>query len=187
MLIAIGTKNKTKIQALQEALEEVQCFDDFEMLSFAVPSGIAEQPLSLEETILGAKNRAQASFLSPSLTPKYGFGIESGLVEAPRTRTGFLNICVCSAYNGKEYSTGFSTGFEVPLPILRRVLEDKLDLSQACIASGISSNEKMGEEEGLIGILTKGKVNRLEYTKECIHAALLQIVNYEWYNEVRIS
>ncbi len=187
MFIAIGTKNKAKIQALQQALEEIQCFDDFEILSFSVSSGVADQPLSLEETILGAKNRARASFLQSPSAPKHGFGIESGLIEAPGTRTGFLNICVCCAYNGQEYYTGFSTGFEVPFPILRRVVEDKLDLSQACIASGISSNEKIGEEEGLVGILTRGKVNRLEYTKESIHAALVQVVNHAWYDGVGIS
>lgn len=185
MRISIGTKNQAKIQALQESLEEVQCFDDFEIHSFAVSSGVSEQPLSLEETISGAKNRATASFLLPVPTPDYGFGIESGLIKAPGTRTGFLNICVCCIYNGDEYYTGCSTGFEVPFPILQRVIEDTLDLSQACIASGISSNQRIGEEEGLIGILTKGKINRQEYTKQCIHAALLQIINHVWYIEPR--
>lgn len=181
MLIAIGTKNQAKIQALQETLEEIRCFDSFEILSFSVSSGVSDQPLSLEETITGAKNRARASFLLPDSAPHYGFGIESGLIQAPGTRTGFLNLCVCCIYNGKNYNTGFSTGFEVPFPILQRVIEEKLDLSQACIASGISANKKLGEEEGLIGILTKGKINRQEYTKQCIHTALVQIVNHSWY------
>ncbi len=187
MLIMIGTKNKAKIQALEDALKEEQYFDHFEILSFAVSSGVGDQPLSLEETILGAKNRAQASFLMPLSGSKYGFGIESGLIEAPGTRTGFFNICVCCIYYGKEYYTGLSTGFEIPFPILQRVIKEKLDLSQACIASGISSNERLGEEEGLVGILTRGRVNRLEYTKQSIHAALVQVVNHAWYNGADIS
>lgn len=181
MIIAIGTKNKAKIAALSKALEELCYFKKFEILSFSVSSEVTEQPISLEVTIQGAKNRARNAFVFSSQTIDYSFGIESGLIEAPGTRTGFLNICVCCIYNGREYYTGVSTGFEVPEPILRRVMKDKLDLSQACIASGISSNQKIGEEEGLIGILTQGKVNRLEYTKESIHAALVQVINSAWY------
>jgi inosine/xanthosine triphosphatase len=184
MMISIGTKNKAKIQALQEVLRSMPYFKEFQMASFSVPSGIREQPLSLEETILGAKNRAYQAFLQSGSQADYSFGIESGLIEAIGTRTGFMNICACTIYNGVEYYTGLSSGFEVPSVVLKHVLEDKLDLTQACLASGISCNERIGEEEGLIGILTNRKVNRLEYTKESIHSALIQIM-YE--NQFAVS
>ena len=56
-----------------------------------------------------------------------------------------------------------------------------MDLSQACLDSGISTNTKIGSTEGLIGILTKGRVDRKEYSKQCVMAAVLQLENNDWY------
>lgn len=75
----------------------------------------------------------------------------------------------------------YSTGFEIPLKLLELILEKKMDLSQACLHSGISSNVKIGSTEGLIGILTKGRVDRKEYSKQCVMAAVLQLQNSDWY------
>lgn len=185
IILAIGTKNKAKIQALKESIESLNLFEDYEIVSLSVPSGVAEQPISMKCTIQGAKNRAYNAFTCSSVKPRYSFGVESGLVEAPGSQSGFFNICVCCIYDGTQFYTGCSTGFEVPSKTLQKVIEEKLDLSEACIGSGISSNQNIGEEEGLIGILTRGKVNRTEYTKESINTALLQVVNYVLYAEQR--
>ncbi len=77
---------------------------------------------------------------------------------------------------------GFSTGFEIPPHVLELVLNKKMDLTQACLHCGISDNKQLGSEEGLIGILTNGKVNRKEYSKQCISAAILQLENSKWYS-----
>jgi len=183
IILAIGTKNKAKIQALKESIEGLNLFHEYEIVSLSVPSGVADQPISMQATIQGAKNRAYHAFIASSIQPKYSFGVESGLVEAPGSQSGFLNICVCCIYDGAQFYTGCSTGFEVPPKTLQKVIEEKLDLSEACIASGISSNQNIGQEEGLIGILSRGKVNRMEYTKESINTALLQVVNYTLYVE----
>jgi non-canonical (house-cleaning) NTP pyrophosphatase len=61
---------------------------------------------------------------------------------------------------GQQYSTlGVST-YEVPPQILEHVLNQKMDLSQACFHSGITSKAKVGAGEGLIGILTRGRIDR---------------------------
>ena len=60
MIIAIGTTNIIKIQALEEVIHNYPLFAEAKVHSFAVSSEIAEQPLSLDEIIAGAKNRAIA-------------------------------------------------------------------------------------------------------------------------------
>ena len=90
-------------------------------------------------------------------------------------------VSVCSIYDGENYYTGLSTGFEIPLQILELILDKGLDLAQACLQSGISDNAKIGSTEGIIGVLTKGKIDRKEYSKQCVTSALLQLENADWY------
>ncbi len=180
MLIAIGTKNTAKVQALEEILKDYPHFQDLQIVPFSVSSEVSEQPLSLEETIQGAKNRAKNGFVACDGC-SYGFGIESGLIEAPGAQTGFFNVCVCSIYNGKDFYIGLSTGFEIPPSILSLITEKKMDMSQACLHSGITDNTHIGSQEGLIGILTKGRVDRKEYSKQAMMSALVQLECSHWY------
>lgn len=179
MFIAIGSTNEAKVLAVKEVISEFPSFK-LETLSFDVPSDVSPQPLSLKETIQGAKTRAKNAFVECQRC-KYSFGIESGLMEASETATGFLHVSVCSIFDGEKYYTGLSTGFELPPQILKLVLNKKLDLTQACLQSGISQNAKIGSTIGLIGVLSKGRVDRKQYSKECVHTAILQLENAEWY------
>lgn len=182
MIIAVGTKNIIKLQAVEEVIQDYPSLAAAAIHSFSVPSEIAEQPLSLEEIILGAKNRAKNAFKA-SATCTYSFGIESGLFEAKGTQTGFLEACICCIYDGSIQAVGLSCGFEIPPSILSLVLNGNRDLSQACYESGVTTNAKLGSAEGLIGILTKGRVDRKEYTKQCIRTALIQVENAPSYTE----
>jgi len=181
-IIAVGSINAVKVKAVEEALQHYPHLAMAQIRPIGVPSGIAAQPMSLKETIQGAKNRAKGAYEGCEGCT-YGFGIESGLCEAPGSKTGFLNMCVCCIFNGSEYHMGFSPGFEVPSSILALILDHQMDLSEACFHSGITENEKIGSAEGLIGILTKGRVDRKEYTKHSVVTALVQLENSDWYPE----
>lgn len=183
MIIAIGTTNSIKIQAVEEVLKNYPQLSSAIVRPFSVPSEISEQPLSLAEIITGARNRAKNAYVACG-SCHYSFGIESGLFEANGTETGFLEASICCIYDGANYCTGLSCGFEVPPNILALVLDKNRDLSQACYEAGVTANSKLGAAEGLIGILTKGRVNRKEYTKQCVITALIQLENASWYREL---
>jgi inosine/xanthosine triphosphatase len=180
MTLAIGSTNRVKIEALEEVLKEYPDLAGATVISCVVPSEISEQPLSLEEIIRGAKNRAKNAFTASS-GATYAFGIESGLFPAPGTQSGYLEASICAIYDGSCHYIGLSCGFEVPEQILNLVLQEKMDLSQACHHSGVTSDPKLGSGEGLIGILTKGRINRKAYTKQCIMTALVQLENSRFY------
>jgi inosine/xanthosine triphosphatase len=181
LIIAVGTTNVIKVQAVEEVIKNYPQLSAAKINPISVSSEISEQPLSLEEIIQGAKNRAKNAFLA-CRNCHYGFGIESGLFEAKGTQTGYLEACICCIFDGVHYYTGLSCGFEVPSFILSLVLDKNKDLSQACYEAGVTSNTKLGSAEGLIGILSKGRVDRKEYTKQCITTALIQLENASWYN-----
>lgn len=182
MIIAIGSTNQVKIQALEEIIHHYPLLNHAKVLSCNVPSEVADQPLSLAETIRGAKNRAKNSFQSCE-NCTYGFGLESGLIEAPGTQTGFLEVSICCIHDGINFHIGLSCGFEVPPQILSCVLNEKMDLQKACHHTKITDNPKLGSSEGLIGILTKSRIPRKEYSKQSIMTALVQLENAALYLE----
>lgn len=179
-MIAVGSTNKAKILAVEEVVRASPLFEKVRIVALSVPSHVSEQPLTLEETIQGAKNRALGAF-SACEGCTYSFGMESGLMEAQGTQTGFLCISVCCIFTGTVYLTGLSTGFEVPPQILQFILEKNKDMTQACLELGISANSALGSEEGLIGILTRGRVDRKQFTKESVASAILQLEHAQWY------
>lgn len=181
MKIAIGTTNIVKVQAVEEVIEDYPHLSNAEIIPVSVPSEISEQPMSLEEIITGAKNRAKNAFAACDGCT-YSFGIESGLFQAVGTQSGYLEACICIIYDGTNFHTGLSCGFEIPTEILKLVVDHKMDLSQACFESGFSANAKLGAAEGIIGLLTKGRIVRKEYTKQCVKTALIQIENANLYN-----
>lgn len=179
-IIAVGSTNEAKVLAVKEVVMVSTFFSQAQVIPLSTQSRVSDQPLTLQETILGAKNRARDAF-EKCVGCHYSFGIESGLMEAPETATGFLHVSVCSIHNGKRDFIGLSTGFELPPKILELLLVNKMDLTQACLQSGISQNAKIGSTDGLVGILTKGRVDRKEYSKQCVLSAILQLENSNWY------
>ena len=179
MKIVIGTTNPAKIAALAELMPEYDVLKSAELISKNVPSGISEQPLSLEETMHGAQNRAQAAAAYGDI----GFGIESGLFKMPGINR-YMDVCVCCIYSDNKTAFGFSSAFEIPPRILTYILDQHMDLSQATKMIGLTDNDQIGAAEGVIGILTKGRITRKEYTKQAIMMALMQL---EWNNLFTIT
>lgn len=173
MKIIVGTKNDAKLQAVREVIADYLILKEAELIGKEISSGISDQPKSFEETVRGAQNRAKGVFDGNGLS----IGLESGLVEVPLSQNGFMDICVCAIYDGKKFSMGISSGFECPKEVNRLIFEEGLNMTEACNKIGLSSNPKLGSAEGMIGILTKGRVDRKEYTKQALIMALIQIEN----------
>ncbi len=171
MKINIGSTNVAKVDALKEILHDYSHLKDAIVSAIEVSSGIADQPKSLEETVQGAMNRAKGAFGDCT----YSFGIESGLMSVPNTKTGFMDVCVCAIFDGNEFHLGLSSAWELPKKVFHHMVNEGLDMSQAAVKAGFTSNPKIGSAEGLVGIVTKGRLTRKDYTKESIRTALIHI------------
>ncbi len=55
------------------------------------------------------------------------------------------------------------------------MLNEGLDMNDAARRAGLTQNPKIGSAEGLVGIMTKGRLTRKEYTKEAIRTALIHV------------
>jgi len=177
MKINIGSKNKAKINALEEILKEYPDFLDAEVVSKDVDSGVSGQPKSLEETVDGAIARAKNCFNDCD----YSVGLESGLMKVPETKTGFMDTTACAIYDGKIFHLGLSSCFEYPPKVLEYMLKNDKDASTAFRELGFTDEPYIGWGNGIIGVLTKDRLDRREYTKQAIRTALIHLENKDLY------
>jgi inosine/xanthosine triphosphatase len=173
MRINIGSRNIIKVEAVKESVADYSFLSNLEFLVKDVCSEVSEQPKSLEETIRGAMNRDKNSFENCD----YSFGLESGLFLVPYTKTSYMDLCACAIYDGKDYHLGLSSAFEFPEEVMKLILEKGQDASQACFNTGLTDNENIGSAEGIIGILTRGRTTRKDYTKQAITMAMVHLEN----------
>lgn len=169
--IRVGTKNEAKLGAVRDALSLYDMFRDAVVEGVEVVSGVADQPKELAEIVQGAVTRAKSAFENC----EYSIGLESGLMGVPHTKTGYMGVVVCAIFDGKEVHLGLSSGFEPPKEVIRLVFEEGHNLATASKSAGLTEKDELGKHEGLIGILTKGRVNRKDQAKQAIITAMLHI------------
>ena len=107
-------------------------------------------------------------------------GIEGGLIEAPYTKTGYLETAACVLYDGENFAVGLSPCYEWPIKVNEMILSG-LDGSQAFRETGLTDHPKIGTVEGAIYVLTGGRVSRTEFNESAIVMALIQLENPEHY------
>ena len=174
--IHVGSKNQTKIQAVENILGVNELFHDASILGIDVEVEEFGHPKTIAETIRGAKDRAQAAFEGSELS----VGIESGLIEAPETSTGYLETTACALFDGKRYAVGLGPSFEWPKEVIKLILAGH-DGSQAFNEVGLTEDVKVGASHGAIHILTHGSVDRITLNELAIRMALVQLQNPEHY------
>jgi inosine/xanthosine triphosphatase len=171
MIIKIASQNQIKVEALREIIQDYPDLKIANVVAVSVPSEVSDQPKSLKETISGAMNRSRNAFSDC----QFSFGLESGLMAVPFTKTGYMDVCVCSIFDGSNYHLGLSSAWEAPTKVVDYMVNEGLDMNDAAFKAGLTKDKKIGSAEGLVGIVTKGRLTRKSYTKEAIRTALIHI------------
>ncbi len=169
MIIRVGSMNPVKLGAIREVM--APRFPEARFQPVAAPSEVSDQPLGLEETLRGAKNRARNAFADCFLS----VALESGLVEVPGSNTGYMNLTACAIFDGREMYLGLGPAFELPPDVTRLVVEDGLELDPAVRRAGLTENERIGYAQGIIGILSGGRVTRMDYSRPAVSMALVRM------------
>lgn len=172
MIINLGSNNKVKREAVEAVLARYDLFWTASIVTFSVDSAVSEQPMTLTETVAGARNRAVAAYNTECA---FSIGIEGGLCEVPFTRTGYMNIEAASIYNGQEHFLGLSPGFEHPDAVVEALHSQDIDLSEAYRALKLTNSQKIGEEGGSISLLTGGRETRKGYLEQALIMALIHV------------
>lgn len=170
MEVVVGSTNPVKVGAVTEAFQ--QYFPECKISGIKVASGIKEQPLSEEETVLGARNRARAS----ATHGDYGVGLEGGVTEIGGVMFECA-WCVVVAKDGRE-GVGGGLYFELPEKVAKRI---RAGGELGPIMNELTGEENVKEKAGAIGIFTKGRLDRKTAYVQLVTSALIKFVSPEWF------
>ena len=134
MIVAIGSTNAAKVNALQTVAEKF----GFSVVAQSVPSGVSKQPRSDVETIQGARNRARN--VLETMNSDIGIGLEGGITEID----GRWYVCNWGVLVDKNGYESVSSGGHFQLSEIVRMYQDK----------------SIHQNGGAISLLTNGNVTR---------------------------
>lgn len=177
MKIAVGSTNKTKVDAVEQGIASSVLFKDAEVVSVKVVVEEFGHPIGADAVVQGAIDRAKQAQAGSD----YGVGIEGGLIAIPHTKTGYFEVAICAIYDGKNICLGMSPGIEWPVRAAELILAGTHDGSQAIREIGLTKEEKLGGTIGAVGLLTGGKLDRTEYNRLAFITALAQLETADHY------
>lgn len=166
--IGVGSKNPAKVSAVKTAFESMG-FDQVDVTSMEVPSGVSDQPFSDEETVQGALNRARgvmqkATEMGEDLD--YAIGLEGGVHE---TNLG-LFLCNWGAIVNKSGQQGVGAGHRVLLPeAIAGELRTGRELGS--VIDEWASGSNIRNKEGALGVLTRNHITRSSMFRDVVFCA----------------
>ncbi|KKT77095.1 MAG: hypothetical protein UW74_C0049G0004 [Candidatus Giovannonibacteria bacterium GW2011_GWC2_44_8] len=92
-----------------------------------------------------------------------------------------MDITMCAIFDGKNFHLGGSSAFEYPKSMIDLVFSKDYEIDEAAKEIGFSHDSNIGEREGMIGTLTKGRLDRKGYNKQAVITALIHLLNPEHY------
>lgn len=165
MIVALASKNPAKVQAVERAMQQLFPDTALQYQTLTMASGVSEQPMSDEETRLGAENRLQS--LMQETTANFYFSIEGGCENDERGRLATAWI-FCS--DGEKKYAAKSAGFYLSEELVQ-AMDEGLELGEACDKVYGLSESKKGQ--GAIGLLSFSLIDRIElYRPAVIFAAM---------------
>ncbi len=177
--IAVGTTNQAKLQAAERVCRAA--YGAVIIQGFATESGISAQPVTDEESILGASNRADAALQEfPSAT--YGIGLEGNVAET----AGKLFLRGWAVVKDRRGVTGIGHSGGVALP---DHIADQVRIGKELgplVKDWLGDHENtIRHNQGTNGILTAGMYTRVDEFTHAIECALAPFVHADMYSGLK--
>ncbi len=174
MKIVIASTNPVKVRAAVQGFRHLFPQDEFESICIHVPSGVAPQPLSDEETLRGALNRSRAAQIAyPDAA--YWIGIEGGVQPFGQELAAFAWIV---ARSPTQIGKGRTGTFFLP-PAVANLIRQGKELGEADDIVFDRSNSK--QEDGAVGLLTGNVIDRANLYEHAMILALIPFKNETLY------
>jgi inosine/xanthosine triphosphatase len=204
--IAIGSKRGPKINAVKQALEVLSPSfppaTEFELVGFEVASGVRHTPLSHEELMRGARQRAETLVEMARKDGSewhYFVGLEGGLDVVHETASPLSTqsdsahgsrrrvLLESWAYvsDGARGHYGRSGGIELPEPLVREVLENGTELAVAI--DRFAGMVGVRDAQGAWGVLSGDLISRQEAFRLAVIAAFAPFYNAKMYRATALG
>ena len=165
--VAVGSQNPVKIEAADKVMRRY--WPNAVVSGVDVTSGVRDQPLTDDEAILGAKNRARRA--RTVLDAGFGVGIEGNTIETAYGMfgTGWAVIVDVSGRVG----IGAGGRFLLPDHVAEGVRQgEELGL----LMDRITGEKNTKQRHGAVGILTAGAVTRRQALELAVQFALTSFI-----------
>lgn len=166
----VASTNPVKIQSALGGFQRMFADQIFEAEGLSAPSGVSDQPMGDAETLQGALNRARYVHDHAS-DADYWVGIEGGAADDEDGMIVFAWVVVLSRDKTGKSRTG---AFYLPEEVATLVREG-MELGHADDAVFGRSNSK--QEDGSVGLLTGGVIDRTLYYEHAVVLALIPFLN----------
>jgi inosine/xanthosine triphosphatase len=201
-LIAVGSTRGPKLDAVRDALK--LCADhlnpdtQFEVMGFAVNSGVGHTPLCSAESMQGARQRTEALIQMASWKDDsfhYFVGLEGGLEvmessgkdtdsEGNRDRRVFLESWAYVS-DGLRGHFGRSGGIELPPALAHEVLDKGVELAAAI--DKFAGMAGIRDNQGAWGVLSNNLITRREAFRVALVAAFAPFYNAKLFRVARAA
>lgn len=173
--VYIGSENPVKIESTRKGFETVyKNISEFEFIGKSVSSEVSDQPMTNEETLLGAENRA-LNLRVKFPDGDFYVGIEGGI----QTIGNHMEAFAWTVILGKNMAGKAQTStFQLP-PKIVELIHQGVELGHADDIVFQRKNSKQGN--GAVGILTNNVIDRVEYYRHAVILALIPFLNVELY------
>lgn len=173
--VIVASTNPVKIESAQMGFAKMFPEESFEVQGVSAPSEVSDQPMSSDETLIGATNRVRnVSKLIPDAD--YWIGVEGGIEDTNEELEVFAWVVV-KAKDGK-IGKGKTGSFFLPQKIVELVRQG-VELGEAddMVFGRINSKQA----NGAIGILTNDVLTRTTYYEPAVIMALIPFKNEALY------
>jgi inosine/xanthosine triphosphatase len=174
--IIVGSRNPVKITCTRTSFERCFPYVNFNVEGVHAPSGVADQPMSDEETYQGALNRAKA-IKEKYPEAEFWVGIEGGLEVKNNTMEAFAWVVILGRHLHIQGQSRTSTFF-LPGPIVDLIRKGH-ELGEA--TDIIFNKDGTKQKGGAVGMLTRDLLGRAEYYEQAVLLALVPFMNPHLY------
>lgn len=178
IIVAVGSTRRPKLDAVREALAILGPSLDgnaqFDIAGVEVSSGVRHTPLSREEIMAGARQRAEAllRIAREKGEPwQYFVGLEGGVdvVRERGARCVFLENWAYVADRSGRGAFGQSGAVLLPEPLVKRVVDEGIELSEAIDA--FAGGRGIRDAQGAWGVLTRNLITRQDAIRVSVISA----------------
>jgi inosine/xanthosine triphosphatase len=166
--VVIASLNPAKIKAVQSAFQSAFPSQDFEFSGVSVPSGVTDQPMSNEETHLGALNRVSNAKVEIRDGDFY-VGLEAGI-------EGNVTFAWMVIESDTHRGESRSASLMLPPEVLAQ-LEHANELGD--VMDQVFGTENIKQKGGAISLLTQNQLTRSSVYHQALILALIPFTNLE--------
>jgi inosine/xanthosine triphosphatase len=173
-VVAVGSTNPVKLVAARRAVARV--WPAAVVIATDVQSGVAHQPLSADEAMAGALNRASGAIASTGAD--IGIGIEGNVEE---TAHGMFSTAWVAVVNTQgAYGLGSSGRFMLPEGVAQRI---RAGGELGPLMDSLIGESNVKQRQGAIGVFTGGLISRTDSLESAVVLALCRTIAPQYYGE----